>query len=82
MGVAIEHAVLAFVEDLLDRRLAFTHAIQPLDLTHNALDRRARRDKPSQVSTQPITPASEAFEDDFRPIVDPDGNYHDPEEKS
>ncbi|MCP4059228.1 MAG: transposase [Pseudoalteromonas sp.] len=56
-------------------------AIHPLDLTHNALDRRAHRDKPSQASIQPTTPASEAFEDDFGPIVDPDGNYHDPEEE-
>ncbi len=56
--------------------------IHPVDLTHNALDRRARRDKPSKVSTEPTTPASEAFDDDFGPIVDPDGNYHDPEEET
>ena len=55
--------------------------IHPLDLTHNALDRRARREKPSKASIQPTTPASEAFEDDFGPIVDPDGNYHDPTEE-
>ncbi len=56
--------------------------IHPLDLTHNALDRRARRNKPSKASTQPTTPASEAFDDDFGPIVDAEGNYHDPEEET
>jgi putative transposase len=54
--------------------------IHPLDLTYNALDRRARRDKPSKASSQPTTPASEAFDEDFGPIVDAEGNYHDPEE--
>lgn len=56
--------------------------VHPLDLTYNALDRRARRDKPSKASNTPTTPASEAFDDDFGPIVDPDGNYPDPEEET
>ena len=56
--------------------------IHPLDLTYNALDRRARRDKPSKASIQPTTPASEAFDEDFGPIVDADGNYYDPEEET
>ena len=56
--------------------------IHPLDLTHNALDRRARPDKPQEASTRPTTPASEAFDEDFSPIVDADGNYDDPEEET
>ncbi len=56
--------------------------IHPLDLTRNALDPRARRKKPSKASTQPTTPASEAFEDDFGPLVDAEGNYPDPEEET
>ena len=55
--------------------------IHPLDLTQNALDRRARRSKPPKAARQPTTPASEVFEDDFGPIVDPDGSYHNPEEE-
>ena len=56
--------------------------IHPLDLTHNALDRRARRDKPQDASRRPTIPASETFDEDFSPIVDADGNYHDPEEET
>ena len=55
--------------------------ILPLDLTRNALDRRAPKDKPSKASPRPTTPATEAFEDDFGPIVDPDGNFQDPEKE-
>jgi hypothetical protein len=53
--------------------------IHPLDLTRNALDHRARREKPSQGSPKGDTPAKEAFENDFAPIVDPEGNYPDPD---
>ena len=56
--------------------------IHPLDLAYNALDRRAHRDKPSKASTESTTPASEAFDEDFGPIVDTHGNYHDPEEET
>jgi hypothetical protein len=56
--------------------------IHPLDLTHNAFDRRARCQKPSKVSTQQTTPAREAFDEDFAPLVDAEGNYPDPEEKT
>lgn len=56
--------------------------VHPLDLTHNAFDRRARRDKLSKAPAPPTTPASEAFENDFGSIVDPDGNYPDPEEET
>jgi len=56
--------------------------IHPLDLTHNAFDRRARCQKPSKASTQQTTPAREAFDEDFAPLVDAEGNYPDPEEKT
>ncbi len=57
--------------------------IHPLDLTKNALDQRARQAKPSKASTTPTaTPASEAFQDDFGTLVDPDGNYPKPEEET
>jgi len=75
--VAVNHHLLS------DRRTVHLAGrdveIHPLDLTRNALDRRARREKPSKESRRGDTPADEAFKNDFAPIVDPEGNYPDPD---
>jgi len=55
--------------------------IHPLDPHRNAFDRRARPSSAPEASSDPRTPASEAFEDDFGPIVSEDGDYPDEKEK-
>lgn len=57
--------------------------IHPVDPTRNAFDRRAR---PAQAETRPpahraVTAADRAFDDDFGPLVGPDGDYPEPEEE-
>jgi transposase InsO family protein len=79
------HGRIAVTRHLLSERLTVCldgHEVEihPLDLTRNALDRRARPAAPAEASPGPTTPANEAFEDDFAPLVDPDGSYRDPEE--
>ncbi len=56
--------------------------IHPLDVTRNALDRRAQHQKPAQVASNPSTAAEQAFQEDFAPLVDSQGNYPDPQEDS
>jgi len=63
--------------------------IHPLEPTKNAFDRRGRpsrtgsRPEPSEPAdpTNPaVNPVQLAFDDDFGPLVGPDGDYPDPEE--
>ncbi len=54
--------------------------IHPLDRHRNALDRRARPASAPRASSTPRTPAAEAFDDDYGPIVTEDGDYRNDEE--
>jgi putative transposase len=57
--------------------------IHPLEPTKNAFDRRARptplepreASEPAHPKTPAATPAQRAFDDDFGPLVGPDGDY-------
>lgn len=51
--------------------------LAPVDLTQNAIDRRARPSSPSPSDDEgtPCTAARLAFERDFAPVLDPDGGF-------
>jgi putative transposase len=55
--------------------------IHPVEPTHNAFERRARpsRAEPAEPKPPAATPAQRAFDDDFGPLVGPDGDYPEPD---
>ena len=58
--------------------------IHPVEPTKNAFDRRARPSpiepsEPAHPKTPAATAAQRAFDDDFGPLVGPDGDYPEPE---
>lgn len=68
---------------LLGGELAVVHdgrlvVLHPVDLAHNALDRRAQAPRPDDDEGTPTTAAQLAFQRDFRPVVGSDGGVDDP----
>lgn len=51
--------------------------LRPVDLAHNALDRRARLSRPDDDEGTPTTAATLAFAKEFAPVVRPDGGCPD-----
>lgn len=70
--------------NVLDGRIHFLHQgrmilLHPVDLAKNARSRRGKGPKKKQQDIQPLTKgaADLAYEQDFSPLVDPDGGFSD-----
>jgi putative transposase len=81
------HGRITLTRHLLSGRLTLRHQdrdveIHPLDPTRNAFDRRAQPPKapPAEPQSPSATPAQRAFEEDFAPLVGPDGGYPEKED--